>query len=308
METQTKVSGGAKDFFLNLGAFVSLYILVGNLFSLLFTIIDTAYPKISDSYNYYGSSSLSWPVSALVVLFPIFIFLMWLLAKSYAVEPEKQHSITHRWFAYITLFLSGAIVVGDLITVIYYFIDGQELTAGFLLKVLVLLIISSSLFMYFISDLMGKLNTNSRMVWRFVAFFIVVGSIAWGFAVLGSHKIQRLYKYDEQKVNDLQSFQSEIGVYFSTNNSLPDSLESLETSKHFSLKKDSQDGKPYEYKKTGKLSYELCAEFNKASNDKISKAYPYGGALWIHPAGRYCFSETINPNIYSYPKAMPISY
>ena len=46
----------------------------------------------------------------------------------------------------------------DLITILYYFIDGQELTTGFVLKVLVLFVVASSIFVYFISDLRGKLT------------------------------------------------------------------------------------------------------------------------------------------------------
>ena len=44
METQTKIS--AKDLFINLGAIVSLYTVVVSLVNLLFTAINTAYPKI----------------------------------------------------------------------------------------------------------------------------------------------------------------------------------------------------------------------------------------------------------------------
>ena len=71
METQTKAS--AKNIFLNLGAFISLYTLVATLVNLLFGVIDAAYPPIVSGYNYFGSSSISWPVATLVGFFPIFI-------------------------------------------------------------------------------------------------------------------------------------------------------------------------------------------------------------------------------------------
>ena len=148
METQTKTS--AKDFFINLGAIVALYTTVISLINLLFTVINTAYPKIQNGYNYYGSQSVSWPVATLIIFFPIFILLMWLLEKDYITSPEKQNSGIHKWLTYITLFISGLIIAGDLITVLYYFIDGQELSAGFLLKVLVLLVIATGIFSYYI--------------------------------------------------------------------------------------------------------------------------------------------------------------
>src|SRR3990167_9574947 len=144
MEPQTK--SGARDFFINLGAIVALYTSVVSLLNLLFTIINTAYPQITNGYNYFGSGSISWPVATLIIFFPIFILLMWLLEKDYRVFPEKQNSGIHRWLTYITLFIAGIAIAVDLITVLYYFLDGQELTTGFVLKVLVLLIVASGIF------------------------------------------------------------------------------------------------------------------------------------------------------------------
>lgn len=303
---QTKSKTSAKDFFLNLGAFTALYVLIGNLIVLLFTVIDTAYPKITD-YDFFGSMSVSWPVATLIVFFPIFILLMYFLEKEYRVEPDKQDSIIHRGFTYITLFGAGVVIAGDLITVIYYFIDGQELTAGFLLKVLVLLVISSSLFIYYISDLRDKLTPKFRMFWRISSGVIILGSIVWGFIVLGSPWTQRLIKYDEQKVNDLQGINGQIENFYSAKGVLPKNIEEISNGNYHNLPKvDSQTKKLYEYAKTSDTTYNLCAEFNKASDDKnvtnpseSIRFYDYPS--WAHPAGQYCFKETINPNMYSKP-------
>ncbi|HTE49094.1 MAG TPA: DUF5671 domain-containing protein [Candidatus Paceibacterota bacterium] len=308
---QMKPKMSAKDFFLNLGAFISLYTLVGSLLGLLFNIIDTAYPKIQNGYNYLGSSSISWPVSTLVVFFPIFVLLMVFLERQYRVEPESQNSLVHRGLTYITLFISGCVMTGDLVTVVYYFIDGRELTTGFLLKVLVLLVISTSLFIYFISDLRKKLTAKLRMLWRIFSAVVIIVSIIWGFAVLGSPRTQRLIKYDEQKVSDLQNINNQITSYYSNQGTLPYNLEEMGNGNYYVAQVDSQNQKPYEYVKNSDTTYNLCAEFNKASDDKSNTAYPkypsYGGNItWSHPAGHYCFNETINPNIYrNSPTPMP---
>lgn len=305
METQTKTT--AKDFFINLGAIVALYTLVISLLNLLFTIINTIYPQITHGYNYFGSESISWPVATLIIFFPVFILLMWLLEKEYEINPEKQSSGIHRWLTYITLFLSGLVIAIDLITVLYYFLDGQELTAGFLLKVLVLLIVVSCVFAYYISDILSKLTAKSRKIWRVVAGVIVIGSIVWGFAVLGSPATQRLYKYDEQKINELISINSEINNYYNTKGVLPRTLADITAVAYYIVIVDSQTGKPYEYEKIEETTYNLCAEFNKTSKekDKLNSAlqYPYG-VSWTHPAGRHCFEQTVNPNIYSKPAPM----
>jgi len=87
-ESQTQSKTTAKDFFINLGAIVALGFFVGNLISLLFTIINKAYP-LTTGYDYYGSSSISFPVAALIIFFPVYLLLMWLLERGYAQEPEK---------------------------------------------------------------------------------------------------------------------------------------------------------------------------------------------------------------------------
>lgn len=301
---QIKPKASAKNGFLNLGAFIALYILVANLIGLLFTIINTAYPKVVNGYNYFGSSSISWPVATLLVFFPVFILLMWFLEKEYRVEPEKQNSVIHRALTYLTLFISGLVIAGDLVTVIYYFIDGQELTAGFLLKVLVLLVVFSCLFIYYISDLRGTLTKNSRIVWRFIALFILIASIAWGFAVLGSPRTQRLFKYDQQKISDLQNIGSQIDSFYYNKGILPKNIEEImSNSSYYVTQVDPETKQPYEYVKTSDTSYNLCAEFNKSSDEKNNKGYYlYSDKTWRHESGHYCFTRDVNPsNIYPKP-------
>lgn len=304
METQTK-SSSAKDFFINLGAIVALYTSVISLLTLLFVAIDKAYPRVIENYSYFSSSSISWPVATLIIFFPIFLLLMWILEREYRVNPEKQNSAIHRWLTYITLFLAGLTVAIDLITVLYYFIDGQELTVGFLLKVLVLLVVASSIFIYYVSDLRDKLTAKSRIYWRVFAGVIVIGSIVWGFSVLGSPRTQRLYKYDEQKVSDLQNIYNQIEVYYSEKGTLPKNLEEMTSANYYIPQFDSQTQEPYEYVKITSTTYKLCAEFNTDTNifkdNPILPANDYGGKSWSHPAGNYCFNQTINPNMYSKP-------
>jgi Domain of unknown function (DUF5671) len=311
METQSKTS--AKDVFINLGAIVALYTLVVSLVNLLFTVINSAYPKITNAYQYMGSASISWPVATLIIFFPIFILLMWLLEKDFKANPEKQLSGIHKWLSYLTLFISGVTIAVDLITVLYYFIDGQEISTAFLLKVLVLLVIATGLFSYYLYDVRGKLTGELRKIYRIVATVIVVGSIIWGFAVLGSPRTQRLYNYDEQKVSDLSNIQNGIENFYSTKGKLPVNLDEVQNTSYYFVLNDAETNKPYEYKKTGDLSYELCAVFNKDSKDGNSTSPQfsyYGGMSWEHVAGEHCFKRDINPNLYTEPAKplMPVKY
>ncbi len=314
METQTQpqVKAGAKNFFINLGSIIALGVLVGHLTNLLFTVINKAYPATTGYYDYYGSYSISWPVATLIITFPIYILLMWLLEREYRVEPEKRFVGVRRWLTWVTLFLAGFTIAGDLITILYKFIDGQELTTGFILKALSVLVIAVAVFFYYISDIMGKLNGTSRKVWMGVFFLIILSSVVWGFSVIGSPRNQQLLKYDEQKVNDLSNLSYQIESYYLNNQTLPDALGNMMNGNYYVAPVDPQNQKPYEYKKVDNLHYELCAEFNKDSSDKNSMYNTpaiYDSRLdsqWTHPAGEYCFKRSINPENYS--RSVPIKY
>ena len=290
-----------KDFFLNLGAIVALYTVVVSLLNLVFTVINKAYPQINTYTN--GSSSISLPVSILIIFFPIYILLMWLLEREYTAEPEKKHLGIRKWLTYITLFISGLTLAGDLVTVIYYFLDGQELTAGFLLKIIFVLIITLGVFLYYISDIREKLTSTSRKVWLAVSMVVILASVIWGFVVLGSPLTQQLIKHDQQKVSDLQNIKYEVENYYQTKGGLPGSLSDLSTINYSVTPVDAQSGQPYEYifGGQGANAYQLCATFNTNSNEQKGGANPplnYNGSQWTHPAGHYCFNQTISTSQY----------
>lgn len=317
METQTqmKPKTTAVDFLLNVGAIIVLYAIVSSLLALIFIVVEKAYPRITDGYDYYYSQSISWPVSILIVLFPVFIAIMRFLEKSYSQDPEKRNLSIHKWLTYITLFVGGAILIGDLIIVLYYFIDGQELTTSFLLKVFSVLAITLIVFLYYIADARNTLTSSKKKIWLGVSTIVIVLSITWGFSVLGSPRTQQLLKYDQQKVNDLQSINGQVINYYGGKGTLPKTIEEMSNGNYYIPQLDSQTRKPYEYQKIDDTTYNLCVEFNKASDDKnainLRHYYDnYGGAnTWTHPAGRYCFKETINTEMNNkYPKPAPLKY
>ncbi len=315
--TQSKPKSSAKDVFLHLGAIVALFTIVVNLVNLLFTAINKAYPQISTYGVYSNSGSISFPVATLIIFFPIYAVLMWLLQREYKTDPEKRHLGVRKWLTYITLFIAGLTLACDLVYVLYEFIDGQELTTGFLYKALALFVITLGVFIYYISDIRGKVGAMGQKVWLGASLLVIIISITWGFMVLGSPRDQQQIKYDEQKVNDLQTINSEIVSYFQEKGSIPGTLTDMTNSEtYFTIPKDEQTGVPYEYVLIGQSAkaYQLCATFNKDSKTENGDGYSYamgyqtGSGFGIHPAGRYCFSEAIPVSDYpTTPKLYPLS-
>ncbi len=292
-----KTKTTARDFFLHIAVIALLYTGTVALLNILFRVINVAFPQVD---RYFYMPSISLPVATLIVVFPLFLFIANFLQKSYAAEPEKKEYAVRKWLIYITLFLAGAVLAGDLITTIYYFLDGRELTAGFLLKSLSVLVVIGCIFGYYIDDLKGRLSGNRRTVWRVIASILVVGSIVLGFSVLGTPQSQREIRYDSQKVSDLQSIQWQVVHFWQMKGALPDNLSELEDPlSNFVLPK-SKAGDEYVYEKAGGLAFKLCAQFDRAtdSNSVMSQVPGKVNESWNHPSGYYCFDRVIDPDIY----------
>lgn len=303
--SQAKPKTSAKDFFLNLGAIVALYTVVFNLVNLLFTVINKAYPQVSSGYYGLTSYSISFPVATLIIFFPIFVLLMWVLAKGYVSEPEKKHLSVRKWLTYITLFIAGLALAGDLVTVLYYFLDGQELTTGFLLKVLVVLVLAGLIFYYYLSDIREKLTAKSQKIWLLISFFVILISIIWGFSVLGSPRTQQLARYDEQKVNNLMEISNQVSSYWQMKKALPVVLSDLTIENtYYAVPIDPQSNQPYGYQKIDAKSYKVCATFNTATNVQTDTRQTYPVGVWVHPAGEYCFTQTVIDS--GNPKSVPV--
>lgn len=147
----------AREAFLYLVLFATLYTSAFSLGSLLFDLINIRFPDPADNANYFGGpsatrESIRWAISSLVVAFPVFAYTSWLTAKAIQLDPTKRASKIRRWLTYWTLFVSSGVVLGDVTTLVYNLLGG-EATFRFLLKVLVVALIAGTAFIYYLRDL-----------------------------------------------------------------------------------------------------------------------------------------------------------
>lgn len=157
-------AGSTKDAFLHVLSFAALYTWVISLIALLFTCIDVTWPDPAwPEYAYaerYVNSSIRWALAAIVVAYPVFLFLSRSLLRAMARDPERRHSRTRRWLTYFSLFIAAVTILSDLITLLYYAFEG-ELTARFLLKALVLFAVAGATFLYLALTLRNEQETTS---------------------------------------------------------------------------------------------------------------------------------------------------
>ena len=305
-----KAHTGAKDFFLWAGAMLFLYSSIVAFITLLFSYINYTFPDALKTYyqNPYDSG-MSYQMAILIVLVPLFLVLMHLIRRDIEKEPGRAELWVRRWALYLTLFVAGVTIAVDLITLLYYFLSGQDITVRFLLKVAVVLLVGAAAFMHFLADVWGywlKYPSRARMV-GLGAGVLVVLTIAAGFLIVGTPGQARHYRLDSQKVSDLQNIQSEIITYWQQKQKLPAKLTDLNDSlSYFTLPMDPQTGASYEYTATGSTSFSICATFNDASQPGMNvegrgvPTSPYGATTdnWAHGAGHTCYARTIDPERY----------
>lgn len=298
-----------KDVFLDLWTVATLYVSAGFLISLLFDFVNYFFPDVANPY--FSSDSLRWSVAILLTIFPTHVIAQWLLQKAYALEPAKRERRLHKWLLYLTLFLTAIAIVVDLAVLVYNFLGG-ELSARFLLKILSVAIVAGGILGYYVLDLRrkeAKLSAQSIMLIRGLIAFVAI-TVIGAFFIAGSPFRQRDIKIDEQRISHLQMIQNEIVYnYWQNKRELPPSLEALKNSiTGFVPPVDPETGNQYEYRRTGDLTFELCAVFNVSSKDNPNARtpqpyyYPYNAENWNHASGRVCFDRVIDPDLYKLEK------
>lgn len=143
----------AREAFLYLVLFSTLYLSSYHLGSLFFSFVDQAFPDPASSVGRIAlMDRMRWAVSSLVIAFPIFLLVSRYIGNQFTQNPNKRLSPVRRWLTYLTLFVAAGTLIGDLTTLVYCVLGG-DLTTRFLLKVLVVAIIAGTVFGYYLWDL-----------------------------------------------------------------------------------------------------------------------------------------------------------
>jgi len=287
-----------RDFFLNLLSIIGLYMSAVGLTTLLFQYINHLYP---DPLEYVSANvgSVRFAIAALVILFPVYILTTLYMHKGYQKNPASKDVSVRKWMVYFTLFAAALIIIGDFVTLVMKFLEG-ELTARFFLKVIAILFVAGMIFWYYFWDLRGPKDRKPAKNLAYAVSGLILLVIIASFAVIGTPGEQRMKLFDDRRVGDLQYLQSEIVTYWQGKDRLPDELAELEDPlRGTSIPADPETGENYVYNITGDESFELCATFSAVS-DTTTRAnyYPYGSESWNHGAGRVCFERTIDPDFY----------
>ncbi len=300
MDTSVKAKVTAKDFFLWLGAMVALYVSAISLILLVHQFINVLFPNALE-YTLSYSSSMRFAIASLIVFFPLYIWLTRILHQDIRKIPERKELWVRKWLIFLTLFIGGITLAIDLVMLVNTFLNG-DLTTRFALKALTILVVIGSAFWYYINELRGKWEKEEKTS-KAIAIgvsFIVLAAVVGAFFIVGSPQSQRLMRFDEQRVSDLQNIQSQLVNYWQQKQVLPAAISNLEDPLvGFSAPKDPETGLMYRYESTGAMSFRLCATFALPSAEiptgaAVRPIYP-GEESWQHGEGEQCFDRTIDP-------------
>jgi hypothetical protein len=275
-----------------------LYLAAWHLGSLLFDLINRAFPDPADSTYMLRQmgSSVRWSIASILASFPVFLFVARHLRRELAANPVKRLSAVRRWLTYLTLFIAVSVLVGDVITLIYTMLGG-EFTVRFGLKVLVAAVIAGATFGYYLNDLhrdekeepsVGPSSSPWGRWLAIAASVAMVVTIAVAIQVTGTPSELRRITLDDRRVGDLSGLEAAVEEHYKQHTRLPSGLTELASKPGNTLVLvDPETNVPYVYVPIVGRQYQLCAVFTTDS----SKTGADTATRWQHGAGKQCFDR-----------------
>ena len=140
----------------------------------------------------------------------------------------------------------------------------------------------------------------------YIVIGVVAAAVVAGFFIVGSPQEERLRQFDDRRVSDLQTVQSQIIYYWQRKVALPPNLDALDDDiSGFRHSHDPETGAEYEYRVTGPESFQLCAVFSRPSSGdaaRVAMPFPANGIssmeIWQHGEGKVCFDRKIDKELY----------
>ncbi|MGY0561064.1 DUF5671 domain-containing protein [Luteimonas sp. A277] len=284
----------AREVFLYLLMFATLYLSAWHVGSLLFDLINLALPDAADGESARGrlDSSMRWSIAGVVIAFPVFVAVARGLARELADSPVRRLSAVRRWLTYLTLFFAASVLIGDMIVLVYNLLGGG-LSARFLLKVLVVAVIAGTVFGWYLQDLRREerqapaAGISGRVVLGATAVVVLATLIA-SVAVIRSPASEREARLDTRREQDLARVSRLVEAHYHRTGTLPAGLDELATP-GTALPSDPVDGSAYGYEVTGERDYRVCARF--VTDTAQDRRQPWGGDVWRHGVGQHCFDR-----------------
>lgn len=304
-EISNQQKSSMAEIFVHFMSFVLLGIIATSTGILYFQVINKYFPDIlSTTYqnfqaNVFSASIINYAIASLIIGFPIYIWALWFWFKSFGNLPEKLESRLSKWLTYIVLLIAGGTIIGDLITVVFNFLQG-EYGSRFFLKALTILVIAGIVFSFYFFErkkTQYKKETPSNFFFSVGIFsaLLIVLAIILGFIAGGTPFEARRRNFDFRRTNALQELSTCVGNFAYENERLPRNMDELKSNARYNYcasVADPETQKPYDYKIISQAEFELCGEFALSNLDE-SQNVDYYGKWQKHDKGRICEMQSV---------------
>ncbi len=293
-------AGGARDAFYHLLTFAGLYTVVISFLVLAYAYINRWLPDVAlEPYATEEGfrTSIRWSLSAIIVAYPLFIWISRILLAELKTHPEKVSGGVRRWLTYLTLFIAASVLMGDVIALIFSLLNG-EMTLRFFLKALVVFVVTGSTFLYYFQSLRIEPAALSVLNKKYgsVATVAVLASFIYGLILAGSPGTERLRKIDAQRVNDIRTIaEATLDLVYGPDRwskpvssgplkALPKSLDEIAAqSERQRVAVIDGEGNPYIYSVVDRTHFSVCTVFSFENREQYAP-------FWDHPSGKHCFT------------------
>lgn len=202
-----RVYGSAREAFLLIVYFSLLGMAATQVGGLAFAFIDRLFAddlaRDMDAWRW-ASSGLRWSIAALLVGYPIFLMLGWRLAARKRRDPGRRRSRVRAWLTYVTLIFAAGAFIGDLVAVVFQFLDGG-LSTRFAAKAGVVGAISAAILWNFSREA-ERTSAGADHAGRALAALstiVVIALVAWAFTIVRGPENARNRIADEARVTNL---------------------------------------------------------------------------------------------------------
>jgi len=302
---------GALDAFLNLLSLITVIWLAYSIGAVFFQLINKYLGNLDPAFgiayvNYYA---LKLSIASLIVVAPVYFFVLNILHRKYKREELDHGSGVYRWLTYLMLLISALTIIGSLIALISGFLNGNY-TANVILKILAIIIIAGFVFGYYFFDLKRrdyfKVHPVS-MATGIIVGLVILFAIVLGFMNVPTPETARNQLLDSQKTQALANVYSFVIDGYQNKSELKDALDLTQ------LQSLAAPG-TYDditYRKIDSKNFELCATFKAQAEPNYNQPYAsypaaYGPSTpWLnHPAGKQCYSFDVAKEVL---KMYPVS-
>lgn len=147
-----------RDLFLHLFSLIGLITSASSLIGAVFQLLNISFPLDGlegmnpESAREGAMMGLRASLSSLVVFFPAYAWSVWYMEKTFRLDPTRRMVGIRKWLTYFTLFVAALVILGNLVVVINYLLNG-ETTLRFLLKALTVLAVAGGIIWYYLGAL-----------------------------------------------------------------------------------------------------------------------------------------------------------